>query len=211
MKNDLKQSRPVKKARAKESVSRLLRKIVLLHRHEKSISFGELIKSMGERAFGLITVLFALPSGLPIAVIPGFSFVFGLPIVFIALHLLIGRKSLWLPARLAGQTVDIQTLEKMLAKTRPYLLFVERLLKPRLLFFSSNIAEHVHGILLLFMSLLLLLPIPFSNFIFASLIICLGLGLIEKDGLLILLAYLGFIVYAIFLNQVIEQLWALFV
>lgn len=93
---------------------------------------------MGERAFGLITILFALPSGLPISIIPGFSFVFGLPIVFIALHLIIGRKSLWLPARLANQTVAIDTLEKVLARTRPYLLHIERLLKPRLLFFLRH-------------------------------------------------------------------------
>ncbi|MCE3046374.1 exopolysaccharide biosynthesis protein [Legionella sp. 16cNR16C] len=200
----------IKKARKKESVSQLLRKIVSAHKKEKSISYGELIQSMGERAFGLITILFALPSGLPISIIPGFSFVFGLPIVFIALHLIIGRKSLWLPARLARQTVDIDTLEKVLSRTRPYLLYIERLLKPRLLFCFSGIAEHIHGLCLLLLSLLLLLPIPLSNFVFAALIICFGLGLIEKDGLLILLAYLGFAAYILFLNQVIRQLLGLF-
>ncbi|HBD7260561.1 TPA: exopolysaccharide biosynthesis protein, partial [Legionella pneumophila] len=40
--------------------------------------------------------------------------------------------------------------------------------------------------------------IPFSNFIFATLLIIFSLGLIEKDGLFLIIGYLGVVIYANF-------------
>lgn len=57
--------------------------------------------------------------------------------------------------------------------------------------------ERVHDMVLLFLSLLLLLPIPLSNFIFAALIILFGLSLTGKDGLCLTIAYLGAIFYIV--------------
>lgn len=185
----------VMKGRRKQSVSRLLKKIAKGHGQESELCFGQLVSELGDQAFGLIMILFALPSALPISAIPGISFIFGLPILFIALHLLMGRRSLWLPQNLAERAIDRKSLSDVANKTRPYLMRVERLLKPRWAFFSSPLMERVHGVVLLVLSILLLLPIPFSNFIFASLIILFGLGMAERDGLFLLLAYGGTFLY----------------
>lgn len=189
------------------SVSSILRHVLKKEKDNDKLTYGELVEALGEQAFGLITVLFALPSALPISAIPGFSFIFGLPIVFIALHLIAGKKSLWLPKKLANYGVDIKKLTTVLNKTLPTLMYIERFLKPRLLFLSSPIMERVLGFVLLFLSLLLLLPIPFSNFFFAALIICFGLGLVEKDGLLLIIGYIGSFLYALFLSQLGIGLW----
>ena len=55
--------------------------------------------------------------------------------------------------------------------------------------------EIITGIVIMMLALLLLLPIPFSNFIFAALIIIFSLGLIEKDGFFILCGYFAPILY----------------
>jgi len=188
------------------SVSSILRRVLKKHKDD-SLTYGELIAALGEQAFGLITILFALPSALPVSVIPGISFVFGLPIVFIGLHLIAGRRSLWLPKKLSDYRVDVKKLDAVARKTLPSILYIERFLKPRLFFMSSPGMERVLGIVLLLLSFLLLLPIPFSNFFFASLIICFGLGLVEKDGLLLIIGYIGSFIYGFFLAWLGIGLW----
>jgi len=188
----------------------LLRQLIKTHEEETSVTYGELVKSIGVQAYGLIIILFALPSALPISVVPGFSFIFGLPIVFIALHIIAAKPSLWLPTALANRTVETNQLKKVINKTLPYLSSIEHLLKPRWSFFTSPTMERLHGIVLLGLSFLLLLPIPFSNFIFATLIILFGLGISENDGVVLVLAYIGSFIYALFLTSLTRELFRLF-
>ncbi len=159
------------------------------------LTYGDLVQILGGQGLGIIAILFSLPSALPISAIPGISFVFGLPIVFIAIHLILGKHKLWLPAKLAKRTITREKLQQTIKKTLPILKRVEFFLKPRLDFFSTPIMYRCHGIVLLMLSLLLLLPIPFSNFIFASLIIFFGFGIAEKDGVFLALAYVGSLLY----------------
>ncbi|KTD18735.1 ABC transporter permease [Legionella lansingensis] len=188
------------------SICDLLLKTVETHQGDATISFGELVKTFGDRAFGLIIILFALPSALPISAIPGFSFITGLPIVFIAIHIIIARRALWLPKSLANRRFEFAKFAKVVEQTVPYLRSIEKLLKPRWLFFTHPAMERLHGLVMLSLSLLLLLPIPFSNFIFASLIILFGLGLAEKDGVILFLAYVGAGLYGLFLTTMAQGL-----
>lgn len=178
----------------------------------KPLTYGELVGQFGDQGLGIVAILFALPSALPISVIPGFSFIFGLPIVFVALHLIAGKHVLWLPKKLSANTIDRTKLVNVVRKCLPWLLYVERFLKPRLPFFSSPAMEKMHGVVLLVLSLLLLLPIPFSNFIFASIIICFGFGIAEKDGLILTIAYGASIIYLVFLGLLSNEIFkALFI
>lgn len=193
------------------STTQLLKKIVKMPGTSKSITYGELLNQLGDQGFGIVAILFALPSALPISVIPGFSFIFGLPILFVALHLIIGRHSLWLPHKLASSTIDRVKLVNIIKKCLPYLMYVERLVKPRLSFFSTPVMERMHGVVLALLSILLLLPIPFSNFIFASIIICFGFGIAEKDGVTLAIAYAASLTYIALLvlvfNGIIKALF----
>ena len=177
----------------------------------RPLTYKTLVAQLGEQGLGIIAILFALPSALPISAIPGFSFIFGLPIVLVAIHLIIGRHEFWLPKKLASKTIDKEKFMRIIKKTLPYLRYVERLSKPRWGFFSSPMMERAHGLLLLLLSLLLLLPIPFSNFIFAALIICLGFGIAEKDGVFLGLGYLGGILYMALLLTVFRKVFLSFI
>ncbi|MDP1601802.1 MAG: exopolysaccharide biosynthesis protein [Legionella sp.] len=186
------------------SITRLLKSFTKTDEGASPLTYGALVNQLGDQGFGIIAIVFALPSALPISVIPGFSFIFGLPIVFIAIQLIMARRTLWLPKSLYEKTVDRERLKKVIKKTMPYLLFVERLLKPRWAFFSSPLMERLHGIVLLALSLFLLLPIPFSNFIFAAIIICFGFGIAEKDGVFLVIAYIATVLYFLFLTSMVE-------
>lgn len=194
----------------KRSITQLLKTLVKIPETSKPLTYGDLVSQFGDQGLGIVAILFALPSALPISAIPGFSFIFGLPIVFVALHLIAGRHTLWLPKKISANTIDRTKLVSVVKKCLPYLLYVERFLKPRLPFFSTPVMERVHGVVLLILSLLLLLPIPLSNFIFAAIIICFGFGVAEKDGLILAIAYVASIIYLAFLILVSHEIFKAF-
>lgn len=191
------------------SISYLLQRLVKTHK-EGLLTYKTLVKAMGEQAYGLIIILFALPSALPISALPGVSFIFSLPIIFIAVHIIMARPSLWLPVVLARQRIEAEKLANIVHRTTLYLKRIELLLKPRWQFLSSPVMERIHGIILLGLGLLLMLPIPFSNFVLALLIILFGLGLSEKDGLLLFIAYCATSLYLFLLANVIEEIFVIF-
>lgn len=67
---------------------------------------------------------------------------------------------------------------------------------------TCRITEIINGITILGLAFLLMLPIPFSNFIFGGLLAIFNSGIIEKDGLLIFIGYLCFIAYIFFIYVV---------
>ena len=71
----------------------------------------------------------------------------------------------------------------------PILEALERLSRPRLLFILPN--DRVIGIACFYLSLLLLLPIPFLNTAPAICLVTIALGLIHRDGLLVALGIAG--------------------
>lgn len=169
----------------------------------KKMSYSSILELFGDRAFGLAILFFALPSALPFSAVPGISLIFSIPIVFFAIQMVVGRRSFWLPNVIARQTIGHETVAKVLRKAAPYIAKIEYFLKPRLAFMASRFMDVINGLLILILALLLMLPIPFSNFILAGLLILFSLGLIEKDGLIILLAYIGTITYIYFAYVII--------
>ncbi|OGT41238.1 MAG: sugar transporter [Gammaproteobacteria bacterium RIFCSPHIGHO2_12_FULL_40_19] len=181
--------------------------ILLEMAHDKKLdgdlTFHRILQLLGDRAFGLALIFFALPSALPISAIPGISFFFGIPILALSLQMVFMRKTLWLPKRVAQHTIHHKTLVKIVHASTHYLQKMEIFLKPRLVFMTSKYMECINGTVLLALTFLLMLPIPLSNFILASLIIIFSLGLMEKDGVFIIATYVGGIIYVAFIYTVI--------
>lgn len=175
------------------------------------ISYQYILDTLGLRAFGILVIFFSLPSLIPLAVIPGFSFIFSLPIALFALEVFLGRKSLWLPKSLAEKTVSQTKISHMIEKAIPYLIKLERLAKPRGTFMTSLPFDRINALVILCLALFLMLPIPFSNFIFGSLLILFSLGIMEKDGLLLTLAYLLTFLYGFFIFSILSQAFAILI
>lgn len=174
--------------------SDILMQIVENHSKDE-LFFGEILAGLGQRTFGLVLIFFSLPSALPFSFIPGISLVFSLPILLVSVQMILARKSLWIPSVIRNHKISTNKAKEIIHKTIPYLVKVERFLKPRLAFMNYRGMEIITGIVIMMLALLLLLPIPFSNFIFAALIIIFSLGLIEKDGFFILCGYFATILY----------------
>lgn len=167
------------------------------------LTYQHILQILGERAFGIVLLFFALPSALPFSAVPGISAVFSIPIALFACQMIFARETLWLPKIIAKRTIHQKTISKIIHATVPYLTKVEYFLKPRWTFMTCRFMEIINGSIIFCLAILLMLPIPLSNFIFAVLLIIFSLGLIEKDGILLIVGYIGAIFYASFIYVII--------
>jgi hypothetical protein len=159
------------------------------------IRFGDLRDALDDRGFGVLLFIFAFPNMIA-ANIPLLSSVLGLPLVLLAAQLTYGRHKPWFPRWLTEQTFPRDKFAAVLSRALPYLERTERLFRPRLTFMLSWTAERLIGLLILVLSIILALPIPFGNWLPALSMSIIGLAMVEKDGLAVL-AGLGVAVVAL--------------
>jgi hypothetical protein len=117
---------------------------------------------MGDRAFGALMFLFAVPNSLPVSA-PGVSAVLGLPLLFLALQLTLGFSVPWLPARIVNTTVTRPRFARVMNKVVPWLRRAERLSRPRWPWLATGLAERAIGLACVILSIVLILPVPFGN------------------------------------------------
>lgn len=152
------------------------------------MAVGDIANMMGERAFGALMFVFAVPNVIPTP--PGTSAVLGLPLLFLTYQLMVGRQTIWLPQRIAQRLVSGDLLAAFTRRALPWLVKTETVLKPRLpLLVRNDMAERVLGFVCFLLSVVLFLPIPFGNILPALSISVLALALAERDGLAALLGY----------------------
>lgn len=148
----------------------------------------DMVDHFGPRAFGAVLFAFSVPNLLPLP--PGSSTVLGMPLVLLSPQLALGVKSPWLPKGVAERTIDRQTLSRAFAAIIPRLRAVEKLCAPRLPFMFGPVGDRLIGLTCFLLSLVLILPIPLGNMLPAAAIAAFSLGLTQRDGAMILFAYL---------------------
>jgi hypothetical protein len=147
----------------------------------EQIAIADLRVAMGDRAFGALMFLFAVPNSLPVNA-PGVSAVLGLPLLFLALQLTLGFSVPWLPARIVHTTVTRPRFARVMNKVVPWLRRAERLSRPRWHWLATGLAERVIGLACVILSIVLILPVPFGNMGPALAICVLCFALMQRDG-----------------------------
>jgi len=165
----------------------------LLTRAEgRDMRLGEIIDSFPHRGHILMIVLFSFPMSLPISP-PLLGGLFGAVLTFLSFYLVIGRKP-WIPHYIHNRPVSYRILSGTIQKLTRVMRYMEVVLKPRLLFMTnSERLWKVHGVFLLGMAVVLALPIPmpapFTNSVAALPIFLASLGMLERDGVCIVIGY----------------------
>lgn len=167
--------------------SEVLRELAALERER--VSVADILQAFGDRAFGALLLVFSLPNALPMP--PGTSAILGAPLVFIAFQLMLGRPVLWLPGVIVDRSLKRDDFRALAAKIEPWVVRLERLLKPRAHWLTSPFADRLTGAGCFLLSLVLFLPIPFGNMPPAIAISAFALGLIERDGVAIAAGWFG--------------------
>lgn len=153
---------------------------------EDKITLEEILNLAGERIFGFLLVILSLPSALPIPA-PGYSIPFGILIFLLAIQLISGAKTPWLPAKMLGGSMKIDTARKFLKMGLPWLKRVEAITKPRLTYISLSLPGRViMGSAIALMAVSMMIPIPGTNTAPAMGIFVTAFGMQEDDGFIVL-------------------------
>lgn len=148
----------------------------------EQVPFRVLVEALGDRGFAIVLLVLAAPNSLPIPSPPGLSTVFGVPLGFFAVQLMLGRQVPWLPTRLMERTISREEFRKVVAKLQPWLERLERYCRPRGHLLTGPRAERILGAFFLLQAIILALPIPGGNFPPGLSMTVMSLGLLEKDG-----------------------------
>jgi hypothetical protein len=156
---------------------------------EGSMSLAELLDRFSERAYGLFLLLVLLPCFIPVPA--GQGTVCGSFIILIGIQLLLRMQHPWLPGPLARYQVRRRTLIQFRKRMDRWLERMERVTRPRnLTLLDHPVAHFFTGFLLVALGALLALPLPLTNVPFGFLLLAYALALIERDGRLMLVAWL---------------------
>lgn len=163
-------------------LSESLERVIVNKSPDQKIRVEDFVAAAGDRAFGIVFLILALPSALPIPA-TGISTPLGLGMTFVAMQMIVGREQLWLPKRVLKIPLSRTTAKKMVQGLGWILKKFERFLYPRLKWIQTRIGHVIVGSFVIVLSLLMQLPIPLTNTLPAAVIFCMAVALTEDDGL----------------------------
>ena len=192
-----------------QRTSDLLLSAIKRMRERDSFTVEEIVSLLQARGFGLVIVLFCIPNILPIPNIAGLSAITGIPIIIIGLEMLAGRLHLWLPSILSKKFVPSRKLAALLLRALSGIRRIEKLLHPRVLVMSNPISKRMLGLIFALLATIMSLPIPFTNMLPGWAMALMAIGLIERDGAVILLGLAMGIVTVLLVFTVTHNLFEL--
>lgn len=149
------------------------------------ITLRAIMKTLGERGFALLVVGLGLPNCLPMP--PPIPLLCGLLLIFVALQMVLGWNTPWLPGFLLDKTVSRATMANFIERAMPWVRKLERVAKPRFGIVDSRLAFRLIGSALMMFSVALVCAAPFIGQVpLGVAVVLIGLGLVERDGLLVL-------------------------
>ena len=157
---------------------------------DPKLYLGELVNAFGERAFGAMLLFFGLLN-VAVGALPGTTTVLGAPMLLMGVQLLTRRDQLWMPRWLLSRAIERATYRTAVGRLLKPLRWVERLAKPRLSVMTSEASEMLIGAACVVLAAILMLPIPGGNLAPSLIMALFGFGLLQRDGLMILVAWVG--------------------
>jgi hypothetical protein len=159
----------------------------------EQLSLDALLEQFGPHGLLLLTALLTLVFLIPVS-IPGVSTVFGAGILLVGVSRLL-RRPLWLPARLRQRQLPADKLRSALGRGMVWVARLQKISRPHRLpsLVDRRLAETLNDAGLVLGAVLLMAPfgfVPFSNTLPALALLLLAIGLMQRDGVAVLLGHL---------------------
>lgn len=155
---------------------------------EDNIKIGTLLKSIDSGGFALLNLIFSIILMIPLP--PPIAIIAGLIVMFLSFQMIIGMKEVWLPKFITEKSIKRSTLTVIVEKSTIYLYKLERFTRRRFTFVSNPITERIIGAFIFFLAGITLTPIVFANTIPGLAIILISFGMINKDGLMVIIGFI---------------------
>ncbi len=151
----------------------------------EKITLYALTERLGDRTFGILLILFAAFN-----VIPFVSLFSGLFASLLGFQMVLGKRQPWLPLAMLNMQLPSSHVRNALLVFAPKIKAIEKYIRPRWQFSEAPIVDRINGLVIVILGLIIALPIPLTNIGPALVIVVMGLGLVERDGLVQVLAIL---------------------
>ena len=147
----------------------------------EQVTVDLVLSMLRRRSFGGLFLLLAA-----LSLVPGLSFFAGLAMLLPGFQMAVGLPSPSLPRIIGDIEIPAERLKSVTGQLVPWLQKMERYVKPRWLAMTKVPMPNLLGLLIAALSLVIMLPLPFSNLPPAVAVFILALALLEKDGMMIL-------------------------
>lgn len=154
----------------------------------QTVTLDWVMAQLHERAFGVFLLILALPCCIPF--LYGIPQVVALPLMFVSVQILMGRKTPWLPAKLGARNISKDGLQSLADRAGPWLRKLESISRPRLGALSRAPMDRIVGLGLVLFSASILVPLPGTNSVPGVAVVIIAMGLMLRDGVLIVLGML---------------------
>lgn len=149
------------------------------------VTVGELVDHVARRGFGLLMIVLALPTMIPVLP-PGSAATIGLLYILLSGQMLVGLEKPWLPRGLRSYRLSPRAITALRLRGVPFLQRIERFSRPRFIMLDDWIIARLVALAVLILGIVLLSPLPFLNTLPALAVLILGVGLLNRDGLFLL-------------------------
>lgn len=177
------------------------------------ITLRRMIEVLGDRGHAVLIIILTAP--FLVLPIPGISTAFGAAIFFLGACVTLGIRP-WLPNFIARREISYEKLQRLVSGVERVLKKVEKLVKPRLAALTSRAWHWLIGLSLCAaaVALALPIPIPWNNVPPAIVLMFLAFGLLERDGIALLIGHalniiLWILIYLMgdFLISMLQKVW----
>ncbi len=151
-----------------------------------TLEIHEILTVVGRPTLLLIMLLLALAI-VVLDILPGFSFILGLPLLWLSAQFAIGRITPWLPGKVKHMAMNSSRVIPVMSRTATLFEGIEKLARPRYTMFAEKPYAFLTAFLMVVLSVIIILPIPYGDVVPAIAIALLALGQLEFDGALIAL------------------------
>jgi hypothetical protein len=158
----------------------------------ESITLLDVLDQLGRKGVLIFVAFLTLPFMVPVS-IPGVSTFFGSLILLIGYGVMQNRQP-WLPERIMKRSFPVDKIRVILQKGTVWLDRLERISRPRLSKLSQGaVMARVNGFMLVIGALLLMVPfglVPLTNFLPGLAILFISVGILQRDGVCLLLGFI---------------------
>ncbi|MCM1981671.1 exopolysaccharide biosynthesis protein [Lyngbya confervoides] len=155
---------------------------------DRPLTLGDLVTETADRGVVLMIGLLVLPFLLPMP--PGLTTILGGGSLLLSLQLIFGKNVPWLPPRIARFRFPQRLAKQVLNNLHRFTRLLETHTRPRWLSLAQHpLAQRINGLCMAWLALLLMSPVPFTNPIPTVGILLFVVAMLERDGLLLCIAY----------------------
>lgn len=175
---------------------------------QESLTLRDILTVTSERGFSFMIALLALPFIFPIP--PGLTGIPGIAILLLSSQMLLGFHRPWLPRKVANFTFPSKIAQKLLNPVKKLTCILEKFTRPRFPKIANNhYIWRFNGFCIGWLTLILILPIPFTNPFPAIGILLLSVAMLEADGLLMAIVYIWTVLLTLALFLLGLNFWAI--